>query len=276
MKSCIFLIFCCSVLGAAVKFDASAVTVSDASQPWEDVSTGGGCRCNEGFRSTGSHVSDLDACKQKCASDPSCLQLDYKNNGWCNNYPLLCDVNQNCDNSWQALRKVVPAPTCPSTKLTTYCSAVSTQEECEQSYTEESPNYPQKCSWINLNCLSGEDCELPTPDQFEWVQQAKTQCGSTAAENTAAEAAIGRANMHSPGRTDNSHLKAYGGTSIPLAQCQEECLANPMCRGIEVNSNSVEANSKSGCCFMYSGTSGGGWSGSCWYIKKNGKVWKYE
>jgi len=182
------------------------------------------------------------------------------NSGWAMNLRITCAV----------------VPTCPSTKLTTYCSAVSTQEECEQSYTEESPTYPQKCSWIDLNCLSGDGCELPKEDQFEWVQQPHTQCGSTAAENTAAEAAIGRANMSSPGRTDNSHLKPYGGTSIPLAQCQEECLANPMCRGIEVSDNEVEADHASPCCFMYSGTGAGSWTGSCWYIKKNGKVWKYE
>jgi len=110
----------------------------------------------------------------------------------------------------------------------------------------------------------------------EWVQQTSTQCGSTHAENTAAEAAIGRNNMHSPGRTENSHLKDYGGQSKTLAQCQADCLANSLCRGIEVGSNSADPSQSSSCCLMYSGTSGGSWSGSCWYIKKNGKVWKYE
>merc|ERR1719336_22616 len=110
----------------------------------------------------------------------------------------------------------------------------------------------------------------------EWVQQTSTQCGSTHAENTAAEAAIGRNNMYSPGRTENSHLKDYGGQSKTLAQCQADCLANSMCRGIEVGSNSADPSHSASCSLMYSGTSGGSWSGSCWYIKKNGKVWKYE
>merc|ERR1712151_1339402 len=115
-----------------------------------------------------------------------------------------------------------------------------------------------------------------TPPAVEWVQQTNTQCGSTDAENTAAEAAIGRNNMLTPGRNENSQLKDYGGQSKTLAQCQADCLANTMCRGVEVVSNSADPGHSAACSLMYSGTSGGSSSvASCWYIKKNGKVWKY-
>jgi len=122
-----------------------------------------------------------------------------------------------------------------------------------------------------VSCPGG----TPAPQTQEWVQQTNTQCGSTDAENAAAEAAIGRHNMHSPGRHDNSHLKDYGGQTKTLAQCQADCLANSMCRGIEFQSNSADPSQSSRCKLMYSGTNGGSYSGACWYIKKNGKVWKY-
>lgn len=109
----------------------------------------------------------------------------------------------------------------------------------------------------------------------EWVQQKSTQCGATDEMNAAAEAAIGRQNMYSPDNNQNSHLKDYGGQSKTLAQCQADCLANTMCRGIEVSSNSADPSHSAGCALMHSGHGSAGWSGSCWYIKKNGDVWRH-
>jgi len=110
-------------------------------------------------------------------------------------------------------------------------------------------------------------------DHIEWVQQMNTYCGSTAVEDTAAEAAIGRQNMWG-----SAYLKPLGGQWMSLAQCQADCLANVMCRGVQVNHNSADLNHGTQCYLTYSGSSGGGGNGywGCWYIKKNGKVWKYE
>jgi len=103
-----------------------------------------------------------------------------------------------------------------------------------------------------------------------WTQQTSTQCGSTTAENTAANAA--GVEQHSPNRHDNSHLKDFNAGTISLSACKARCMETKYCRGIERTSNAATDSDTASCWLMYSGTDGGSWSGSCWYFQIGGSI----
>merc|ERR1712176_1311483 len=79
--------------------------------------------------------------------------------------------------------------------------------------------------------------------------------------------------MHSTTNHAEPFLKDYDRGRITLRECQDTCVAQWDCYGIEPNSNTADPNAIVNCRFMYSGTKGGTWTlGSCWHYKIDGAV----